>query len=72
MNAEQARAAVELLGGVNAASRILVNAKGRPIARPNLSRAITISRTPDWLSDQLKQRVFEHGKRCAVFLTEIA
>lgn len=61
MTKDQALKAIELLGGINSTARLIKNALGQPINRPNLSKAINNARgVPDWLSVQLVDALNQH------------
>lgn len=71
MTKDQALRAVELLGGINATARLIMNAQGHPINRPNLSKAINnVHGVPEWLAEQLYQRVAEHNRVAEDWLME--
>jgi len=72
MTPTQARQAVELLGGLCKTADLIANTVGNPLDRPSLLRILKRDKIPDWLADQLKQRVFEHHRECAVLLSEVA
>ncbi len=72
MTQDQAQQAVELLGGINATARLVLNAQGQPIARPNLTKAINAPRgVPDWLAEQIRVLVWEHMNKCENWLAEL-
>lgn len=69
MTKDQALKAVELLGGINATARIIQNAQGQPIARPNLAKAINNTRgVPEWLAEQLEDALYKHMIDCSMLL----
>lgn len=73
MTPTQALQAVELLGGMNATARLVLNAGGLPISRPNLSKAINQPRgVPDWLAEQLYNLVCRHGESCEGWAMDVA
>lgn len=72
MTKTQALRAVELLGGINATARLIMNAQGQPIARPNLAKAINNVRgVPEWLAEQLENALYKHMIDCSKVLHEI-
>jgi hypothetical protein len=72
MTPTQALSAVALLGGMNATARMILNAHGKPIARPNLSKAINQNcGVPDWLAQQLYNLVCRHGESCEALACEL-
>jgi hypothetical protein len=73
MTKDQALSAVALLGGMNATARLVLNAHGQPISRPNLSKAIQQPRgVPDWLAQQLYSLVCRHGEACEGWAMDVA
>lgn len=69
MTKDQATQAVELLGGLAKAARLVTNARGEPMRPNNLSKAISAPRgVPDWLSEQLTQAVSKHKDDCERWL----
>lgn len=69
MTKAQALRAVELLGGINATARLIMNAQGQPIARNNLAKAINNTRgVPEWLAEQLENALYKHMIDCRMVL----
>lgn len=73
MTPTQALQAVALLGGLTAASRLILNMHGNPLDKASLSRRISQpSGVPEWLADQLYSAVSRHGESCERWAMDVA